>query len=53
MIDILLGDKELSRRYAENGMKRVRDLFTIPKMIGEMEKCYEEQDVECHLSPRS
>lgn len=41
-IDTLLGDKELSKRYAENGMKRVRNLFTIPKMIGEMEKCYEE-----------
>lgn len=41
-IDTLLGDKELSKRYAENGMKRVRDLFTIPKMIEEMEKCYQE-----------
>ena len=41
-IDALLGDKELSKRYAENGMKRVRGLFTIPKMIGEMEKCYKE-----------
>ena len=41
-IDKLIGDKELSKRYAENGMKRVRDNFTIPKMIEEMEKCYRE-----------
>lgn len=41
-IDSFLGDKELSKRYAENGMKRVRNLFTIPKMISEMEKCYDE-----------
>ena len=41
-IDILIGDKDLSKRYAENGMKRVRDNFTIPKMVEEMEKCYRE-----------
>lgn len=39
-IDKLIGDKELSKRYAENGMKRVRNNFTIPKMVEEMEKCY-------------
>ena len=26
----------------EIGMKRVRDNFTIPKMVEEMEKCYRE-----------
>ena len=41
-IDKLIDDKELSKRYAENGMKRVRDNFTIPKMVEEMEKCYRE-----------
>jgi len=41
-IDKLIGDKELSKRYAENGMKRVRDNFTIPKMVEKMEKCYRE-----------
>lgn len=41
-IDTLITDKELSSRYAENGMKRVQNLFTIPKMTEEMEKCYKE-----------
>ena len=41
-IDKLIGDKEFSKRCAENGMKRVRDNFTIPKMVKEMEKCYRE-----------
>ena len=41
-IDKLIDDKELSKRYAENGMKRVHDNFTIPKMVEEMEKCYRE-----------
>lgn len=41
-IDKLIGDKELSKRYAENGKKRVRDNFTIPKMVEKMEKCYRE-----------
>lgn len=41
-IDKLIGDKELSKRCAENGMKRVSDNFTIPKMVEEMEKCYRE-----------
>lgn len=41
-IDKLISDKELSKRYAENGMKRVHDNFTIPKMVEEMEKCYSE-----------
>ena len=41
-IDKLIDDKELSKRYAENGMKRVRDNFTIPKMVEKMEKCYRE-----------
>ena len=46
-IDKLIDDKELSKRYAGNGMKRVRDNFTIPKMVEEMEKCYSElQGVE-------
>ena len=41
-IDKLIVDKVLSKRYAENGMKWVRDNFTIPKMVEEMEKCYRE-----------
>lgn len=41
-IDKLIDDKELSKRYAKNGMKRVRNNFTIPKMVEEMEKCYRE-----------
>lgn len=44
-IDKLIGDKELSKHYSENGMKRVRDNFTIPKMVEEMEKCYRELEV--------
>ena len=41
-IDKLIGDKELNMRYAENGKKRVRDNFTIPKMVEMMEECYKE-----------
>lgn len=43
--DKLIADKELSKRYAENGMKRVRDNFTIPKMAEKMEECY--MEIEC------
>lgn len=41
-IDILLDDKELSKRFAENGKKRVMDNFTIPVMVEQMDKCYSE-----------
>lgn len=37
-IDTLLGDDELRMRYAENARKRVKDNFTIPKMV----ECYRE-----------
>lgn len=39
-IDILLDDKELSKRFAENGKKRVMDNFTIPVMVEQMDKYY-------------
>ena len=41
-IDTLLGDKDLSRRFAENGKKRAKDNFTIPVMVGQMDKYYSE-----------
>ena len=41
-IDTLLGDKELSRRFSENGKKRVKDNFTIPVMVEQMDKYYSE-----------
>ena len=40
-IDTLLGNAALRREYAENGMKRVRENFTIPAMTSTMEKYYE------------
>lgn len=41
-VDALLSDEEMRRRYAENGMKRVKEWFTIPKMVEKMEECYQE-----------
>lgn len=41
-IDILLDDKELSKRFAENGKKRVKDNFTIPVMVEQMDQYYSE-----------
>lgn len=39
-IDTLLGADELRMRYAENARKRVKENFTIPKMVEKMEGCY-------------
>lgn len=41
-IDKLLTDKDLSKKYAENGIKRVKENFTIPVMAATMEKYYKE-----------
>lgn len=41
-IDKLLTDKNLSKKYAENGIKRVNENFTIPVMAATMEKYYKE-----------
>ena len=41
-IDKLLTDKDLSKKYAENGIKRVKQHFTIPVMVSNMEKYYKE-----------
>lgn len=41
-IDKLLTDKDLSKQYAENGIKRVKDNFTIPVMVATMEKYYKD-----------
>lgn len=41
-IDKLLTDKGLSKKYAENGIKRVKENFTIPVMTANMEKYYKE-----------
>lgn len=41
-IDKLLTDKDLSKKYAENGIKRVKENFTIPVMTTTMEKYYKE-----------
>ena len=41
-IDTLLENADLRRAYAENGMKRVRENFTIPVMTNTMEKYYED-----------
>ena len=41
-IDTLLGDDELRMRYAENARKRVKENFTIPKMVERMEECCRE-----------
>lgn len=41
-IDTLLENKELYRVYAENGMKRVKEKFTIPSMTNTMEGYYKD-----------
>lgn len=41
-IDTLLNDKELCKRFAQNGKKRVKDNFTIPVMVGKMDSYYSE-----------
>lgn len=41
-IDTLLKNKELYRVYAENGMKRVKEKFTIPSMTNTMEGYYKD-----------
>lgn len=41
-IDTLLGDDELREKYGENARKRVKENFTIPKMVEKMEECYRE-----------
>lgn len=41
-IDTLLENKELYRVYAENGMKRVKEKFTIPSMANTMEGYYKD-----------
>ena len=41
-IDTLLGDDELRERYGENGRKRVKELFTVSKMLEKKEECYRE-----------
>ena len=41
-IDKLLTDKDLNKKYAENGIKRVKENFTIPVMTTTMEKYYKE-----------
>ena len=41
-IDTLLGDDELRDRCGKNGRKRVKALFTVPKMVEKMEECYRE-----------
>lgn len=39
-IDKLLTDEKLAKTYAEAAHKRVAELFTVGKMVEEMEKCY-------------
>ena len=41
-IDKLLTDEKLSKTYAEAAHQRVAELFTVGKMMEEMEKCYKE-----------
>ncbi|MCH4183594.1 MAG: glycosyltransferase [Prevotella sp.] len=43
-IDKLLNDKVISKKFAENGMKRVKENFTIPVMVTKMDKYYHELD---------
>ena len=39
-IDKLLSDDKLNYLYSTNALKRVKENFTIPKMVEQMEKCY-------------
>lgn len=41
-IDLLIADKALRRKYAENGMRRVKDFFTIPVMVNRLDGYYKE-----------
>lgn len=41
-IDLLLTDEKLAKTYADAAHQRVADLFTVGKMMEEMEKCYME-----------
>lgn len=43
-IDKLINDKVISKKFAENGMKRVKENFTIPVMVTKMDKYYHELD---------
>ena len=45
-IDTLLGDDYLRMRYAENARKRVKENFTISKMVERMEECYREVKIK-------
>ena len=39
-IDTLLDDKGLSLKYAENGIRRVKENFIIPVMVNKMDEYY-------------
>ena len=41
-IDLLLTDEKLAKTYADAAHQRVANLFTVGKMMEEMEKCYME-----------
>ena len=41
-IDLLLTDEKLAKTYAEAAHQRVAKLFTVGKMMEEMDKCYQE-----------
>ena len=41
-IDLLLADGNLNSLYSKAGNKRVKENFTISKMVSEMEQCYKE-----------
>lgn len=41
-IDMLLSDVSLSKKYGENGAKRVKENFTIPIMVKKMDEYYQE-----------
>ena len=42
LLILCLGDKELRGKKAENARKRVKENFTIPKMVVRMEEWYSE-----------
>lgn len=41
-IDLLLTDEKLAKTYADAAHQRVAQLFTVGKMMEEMDKCYQE-----------
>lgn len=41
-IDLLIADKALRRKYAENGMRRAKEFFTIPVMVNRLDGYYKE-----------